>query len=116
MAAAATPYTALGPYLAGEIPEPWAHQFNDANGAPIPLAGFTARISYRVGHDGAATTRPAVVSGPDVGVVRVDWEAADFATAGVMHGELTVGNGVNRYARSFLCLILPPRGGALPTI
>lgn len=106
-------FTPLGPYVAGEVPEPWVHSFDDFDGVSLDLTGFTAQVSYRV-DDSAQTVRTATIVDAAAGDVGVSWVTADFATAGLMHGELTVSDSTNRYARTFECVILSPRGGTLP--
>lgn len=107
----------LGPYLVSEVPEPWVHDWDDADGAPLDLTGFTAKLTYKVGSSGTQVSRDAtLVSAPD-GRVGMAWIAADFATAGWMRGELTVGNGGSqRYAQTFVCKVRAPEGGPLPAV
>ena len=111
-----TDITTLGPYVAGEIPEPWQHTFDDVNGLPIDISAFNVRVTYRVGRSAQIVRTGSIVSGP-LGEAAYAWVAADFATAGIMRGEMTVGNGSSaRYARSFIVRIKSPAGGALPAV
>lgn len=107
--------TTLGPYIAGEIPEAWQHTFDDVDGAAIDITGFAVRVTYRVGRSVAVTRTGSIVSGP-LGQAAYQWVTADTATAGMMRGEMTVGDGVHRYARSFVMRLKSPAGGTLPTI
>jgi len=107
--------TELGPYVAGEIPEPWAHTFLDADGAALNLTGYTAKLTYRL-DGGTQVVRNATMVSDVGGIAGYTWVAADFATSGLMAGELVVGNGSNRYARSFRCRVRDPLGGTLPNI
>lgn len=108
-------WTILGPYIAGEKPEPWIHQFLDADGTAINITGYTVRVTYKV-DGGTQQVVNGTLSDAANGKAEYGWVAADIATAGEMAGELTVGNGTYRYARSFKMLITSPRGGALPSI
>lgn len=107
--------TTLGPYVAGEIPEPWEHDFIDINGAAIDITGFAVRVTYRLGRS-AQVVRTGALTTPAAGKAAYQWIAADVATAGLMRGEMTVGDGSHRYARSFTMRIKSPAGGSLPTI
>lgn len=108
--------TTLGPYTAGEIPEPWQHTFTDADGQAIDLTGYSVRLAYRLDGGDQVVRVGSLVSSGAGGVVLYAWVAADLATDGRMEGEMWVGNGTNRYARSFEMTIDPPRGGTAPSI
>jgi hypothetical protein len=102
----------LGPFVAGEVPEPWEHAFQDDNGAAINLTGYTAKITFSV--SGAApVTRNATVSDPANGEVTYVWVAADLPAPGVARGELWVSNGTNTYAQRFVARIHARRGAAV---
>lgn len=109
-------YTVIGPYVVGEIPEPWEHQFLDSDDDPIDLTGYEATLTYRVDADDQVVRTAASVTAAATGKATYSWIAADLATAGRMRGELTVGNGTNRYARTFRMYVRAPAGGALPAI
>lgn len=115
MTTSTSPVTSLGAYIAGEIPEPWEHQFTDADGVAITITGWTVRVTYRV-DGGTQVVRNGTVNNGAAGKAGYTWVAADIANAGYMTGELTVGNGTSRYARSFSMLIRAPKGGTLPSI
>lgn len=107
----------LGAYVVGEIPEPWRHDFDDAAGAALNLAGYVAKLTYLVNGTGAQVVRDAtIVDGGATGKAEYAWVAADLATAGWIVGELWVGNGVNRYAQPFYMAVNPTRGGPAPNI
>ena len=104
----------LGPYVAGEVPEKWAHSFDDADGNDIDLTGFTTvTLTYKV-NDGDQVERTGALDDGPEGVASYTWVAADLATAGTMRGELAVSNGSSRYAQRFAMRIRPPAGGPLP--
>lgn len=108
--------TILGPYTAGELPEPWEHTFTDYLDVPIDITGFTVKVTYRLDY-GAQVTRTGLVSDGPAGKALYAWTAADLTTAGRVTGEMTVGNGTNaRYARRFAMRIDSPQGGPLPNI
>jgi hypothetical protein len=88
----------LGPYTAGEIPEPITYQFLDASGdaLPDPAGTVVAKFTYRVDF-GTVVERTATWLGD--GTVRYAWDAADLAADGILRGELWIGNGATvRYA------------------
>ena len=105
----------IGPYRAGEIPEQWVHAWDDALGEDIDLDGYTVDVYYRVNSgDQVVLDTEASLFDADTGRTIVTWTAADFATPGIMAGELVVANGTVRLAQGFQCVILPPRGGTWP--
>lgn len=106
----------LGPYVAGEVPEQLRHTFLDVDGTAIPITGYSVRFSYKVG-SGAQVVRTGTLVDAANGVAGYQWIEADTATAGVMRGELTVGNATTvRYSEQFVMLLRTPRGGAIPDI
>lgn len=84
----------IGPYTAGEIPAPLSYEFQDANGAPLAISGWTAVFAVRK-PDGSTVTLPATISGSSA--VHV-WADTDLSVAGTYQGEFWVGDGTNRYA------------------
>lgn len=106
----------LGPYLVGEIPEPWVPQLTDNSGTPINITGFTGVVQYER-PDGTDGTRAATILDAPTGKWRVAWTAADFTQAGVYKATLWVGNG-GSYKPGSRCDIRVRRapGGAAPTI
>ena len=100
----------LGAYREGIVPPPIVVTFEDANGNPIDLTHFTARLEYRHSGD-AIVKRTAVIDADQVanrGQVRYTWVAADFTAVGAHQGELWVGNGSNRYASIYLLWFVTP--------
>lgn len=108
--------TELGPYIAGEIPEPWQHDFDDADGAALNLTGYAVRVTYTIGDAAQVVRTGTLVDAGATGRAEYAWVAADLATAGLMVGEMWVGNGTNRYARHFRMTIDEARGGPAPNI
>src|SRR5215475_4870691 len=112
----------IGPYSAGEIPEPVLHTFLKADGTPdgfTPNGTFSSRFEYRRWN----TTTPIIELTPVVaadqaanpGQVTITFGATDIATAGDYEGGLWVGNGTNRYrSQRFRWLVKPSI--AVPTI
>lgn len=86
--------TTIGPFVAGEIPEPLAVTFNDSSGSGLAITGWTAKFVITA-QDGTVTTRNATISGS---VATYVWVADDMDTAGWYLGTMWVGNGANRYA------------------
>ena len=104
-------YVTIGPYVAGECPENWVHAWDDSLGDDIDLEGFAVDVYYRV--DGGTQVQiddEASLFDADTGRTIVTWSASDFATPGLMAGELVVDNGTLRLAQPFQCVILPARG------
>ncbi len=109
-------FSELGAYKAGEIPEPWRYTFADSDGNPIDISGYTVKLTYQLDGGTQVVQNAVLIDGP-TGVVEYVWVAADTATAGVMDGEMWVGNGgTRRYAASFSMTIKPTRGGPAPNI
>lgn len=104
----------LGSYVAGEVPEQWLHAWDDAVGADLDLSGYTVDVQYRVnGGPQVVLAAEASLFDGATGRTVVTWAAADFATAGLMAGELIVTGGGLRLVQGFQCVILPPRGGTI---
>jgi hypothetical protein len=105
----------LGPYVAGEIPEPLEYTFKDWDLAAVDLsAGFTAKLTWSV-NGGDQEEREADVTDPSDGVVTYVWVEGDLDTAGTMRGQITVQNGTNRLSDRFAARVRPPLGGPIPT-
>lgn len=107
--------TKLGSYAAGEIPEPWVHQFLDADGTAINITGYAVRVAYKI-DNGSQVVRTGALSDAANGKASYTWVAGDFTTAGQMRGEMWVGNGSNRYAQTFELHVREPQGGTAPSI
>lgn len=110
-------FTELGSYVAGEIVEPWLYVFRDFDGQAIDLTSYEARVCYRLdGGTQVVRTATATTDGSD-GSFEYAWVEADLATAGVLAGEMWVGNGgAHRPARSFSMTLREPLGGPPPDI
>lgn len=104
-----TTFTTLGFAVAGETPEPWVEAWDDADGANLPLTGFTGTARWKV--DGGAQVTRSVTVDTTASTTTLVWQAADHAAAGLMAGEVAVTDGANTYKRSFQRVILPARGG-----
>jgi hypothetical protein len=108
--------TELGPYVAGEVPEAWRHTFTDSDGVAIAITGYSVRVSYKLS-GGTQVVRTGTLVDAANGVAGYQWVEADMATAGVMRGEMTVGNATTvRYSEPFVALLRSPLGGAIPDI
>ena len=72
----------LGVFAAGECPYPFEHTFNDANGNPINISGWTITV-YIEGPDGPAlgTGTPSITDGPN-GATEYPWAENDFQSPG----------------------------------
>ena len=75
----------IGPFVAGERPDPLVYEFLDADGAPIDLTGYSAQFGYAELWGSPAALRNATVDGS---TVVYEWTAADLATPGRYRGEL----------------------------
>lgn len=85
----------LGPYKAGEIPDPLTYTFKERDGTPIDLTGCTAVVVVkRSGTD--AVTLSATVDADQVanrGDVTLTWADGNLATAGSYQLEVWAGDG-----------------------
>lgn len=105
----------IGPYTAGEIPEPLVVTFTDADGTAIDLTGYTARWVYEP-RGGTAVTNNATITTPAAGQATYTWVAADLATSGFYNGQMWVGNNTNRYASVIFQYQVFDGPGDAPTI
>lgn len=101
-------FTALGPAIQGERMEPWIASWDDYDGLDLSLGGFTGSASWRV-NGGDLVTRTLIVG---ASTTTLTWETSDYATAGLMAGELAVTNSstLGPWKRAFQRVILPARG------
>lgn len=84
--------TSNNPFVVGEKPVPWEHQFKDGAGQPLPIpVGSTAKLVLRE-QFGSPTEHVASVTTPAEGKVTYTWDGTEFPTAGHYFGELWVGN------------------------
>lgn len=86
----------IGPYVAGEVPEPLEYVFLDPDGNPIDLTGFAATFVLQLGA-AASATLAASVTDAAAGTVSHTWLDGEL-TAGALYAEFWVDNGTNRYA------------------
>lgn len=83
----------LGPYTEGEIPAPLAYEFQDADGTPLDLTGYSAVFLHSPSRDAEVIVTPSTLDGA---VATHVWE--ELSIAGIHHAEFWVGNGTNRFA------------------
>lgn len=105
-------FETLGPYLLGERPEPWTHQWLDANGDEIDITDWTVNVTWKINGGTQQERAGTIVSGP-AGTARHTWQEGDLDDAGILAGEMTVSGDSVILARSFQAVILSPRGGTL---
>jgi hypothetical protein len=106
-------YVTLGPYTAGEVPEQWVHAWDTFDGDDIELTGYAVDVYYKVnGGTQVVLDDEASLFDAATGRTVVTWSSTDFATAGLMKGELVVNNGTLRLAQPFMCVIMPALGGS----
>lgn len=113
----------LGPYKRGEIPDPTAYVFLDANGNPITALppGAVARLEFR--RWGSATVvevDATIINDPASGAERcaAQWEWPDdaMAVAADFRGEVWAGlDSGNKYASEDLTWTVEP-SIAVPTL
>lgn len=105
-------YEVLGPFVAGERPEPWIHTFQDVNGAAIAITGWAVNTTWKV-NDGTQQERAGTISDGAGGKARHVWNTGDLDTSGIVKGEMTVSGGGLILTRSFQAVVLSPGGGTL---
>jgi hypothetical protein len=91
------PSLTIGPYVVGEKPAPLLYQFQDANGTPIDLSGYTAVFIYHERY-GVPVEESANVVDPTNGQVQFIWDGDEFPTPGQYQARFWAGNGTNRFA------------------
>lgn len=85
----------IGPYVEGEVPEPLSYGFEDSNGEPVDLTGFTATFVLRT--QAEESTLPATITDAAGGVVEHVWLEGEL-TKGTVSARFWVTNGTNTYA------------------
>lgn len=105
----------IGPFVAGEKPDPLTYTFLDDNGAAINLTGFTAKLNIREKW-GSAVQYNATVSAPESGKVTYAWTGAEFPTAGRYYVEMWVGNNTLRYDSLLIEITVRAPVGPVPSI
>ncbi len=105
----------IGVFAAGEIPFPFAHTFNDFQGNPIDLTGFTPTVEAE-GPDENGTYGAGSVSVTDAvnGVVTYTWVAGDFVDVGRYELLIWVDDGTNRLASDLVKWEVYDGPGATP--
>jgi hypothetical protein len=110
-----SPNVQIGPYVVGEKPAPLMYQFQDSDGIPIDLTGYSAQFVYRQQYD-VATTASATVSDPANGEVTYNWTGSEMTKAGHYMSEVWVGNGTNRFASVLIEFDARNAVGSVPNI
>jgi BppU N-terminal domain len=89
-----------GPFTLSEVPDPLVYQFQDADGAPLDLTGFTTLSFCWAERWGGAQARVAeLVDEATAGTVRYVWDDGDLDTPGQYTGLFWVTQpGGRRYA------------------
>lgn len=107
----------IGPYTAGEIPEPIVHRFVAHDRTPLDLTGFDARYVWeRAGTTVVSQEQTAAISNPTDGEVTYGWDASDLEVAGNYTAQIWVGDGANRYASTIFVYEVEDGPGTPPTI
>lgn len=109
--------TSNNPFVVGEKPVPWEHQFKDGAGQPLALpVGSTAKLVLRE-RFGLAVEKAASVTDPAAGKVTYTWDGTEFPTAGTYLGELWVGNaGSVKLASEKVTITVRWPVGAVPSV
>lgn len=105
----------LGPYTAGEIPDPVQYQFKTWGRQPINLTDYDVVFNFGPRH-GTPAVKPAVLVDATHGIVEHVWDVSELATPGVYVGQFWVENGVNRYASETIIMLVRPAVGVAPTL
>jgi hypothetical protein len=96
------PVITIGPFTVGEIPAQLQYQFQDADGNPIDLTGYTAVFQWGARDNTTmfsdAQSVAANIVDESNGRVRHVWSGDELSTPGRYAGMFWVGNGVNRFA------------------
>lgn len=96
------PSVELGSYVVGEVPPPLEYQFQDADGEPIDLTGFTVATfqwsPYVQGQFTDPTVATATVTTPLEGRVTYVWDGSEFQSPGEFAAMFFVNNGTTQYA------------------
>lgn len=106
----------VGVFAAGELPFPFAHTFNDFDGNPIDLTGFTPSVEIEGPEEaGNYGTGGVTVIDPVNGVVRYTWVADDFQDVGKYQMLIWVDDGQNRLASDLIKYEVYNGPGPTPT-
>ena len=107
----------VGVFAAGELPFPFVHTFNDFNGNPIDLSGFTPAV-YIEGPDEAGNYGTGAINllAPNSdGMVQYTWAEDDFQDVGKYEMLLWVDDGTNRLASDLIKYEVYDGPGPTPT-
>lgn len=101
-------------YAVGEWPEPIDYSFLDADGDPIPLAGFTPTATIE--HDDTVTSYDDEVEVTDApnGTVTFTWPDQTLEAPGAYVLMIWVESSANRFASEPITVLASDRGG-VPT-
>jgi hypothetical protein len=105
----------VGPFVVGEKPAPLLYQFQDADGNPLNLTGYTVKYVVKE-RDGALTTFNASLTDPVNGKVTYTWIGTEFPTPGTYLSRFWVGNSTNRFASWLIKFLVADPLGAVPNI
>jgi|SRR5882757_281404 len=114
-----SPSVEIGPFVVGEKPMILRYTFEDSNGNPLDLTGYTGKFSYRENSCGVGTAviRNAVVISPQTdGKVEYTWQGDEFPTPGHYIAELWVGNNAQRFASILIKFDVRIPVGVVPVI
>lgn len=109
----------LGPFIAGERPPPWEHQFLDDAGLPLDLTGFAFAVTIHTegGVDDERPADPGVDPRPaSEGWARFDLTADDVDTPGVYVLTMWAGNGTTRLASDPHVMRVNRAAGTAPAV
>lgn len=112
-----SPNTEIGPFVVGEKPAPLQYQYQDGDGVPINIVGYTVKFVIKE-RDGLAaqTFNGTLVDGPN-GIAGYTWTSAEFPAPGHYVAELWIGNGgPQRFASILLTLTVRASIGLVPNI
>lgn len=108
----------IGPFVTGEIPDPLEYQYLDANGAAMPISGYSATFTVRERFATIPTvnTVAAVVTNALLGKVTYTWDGTEIIPQGRYYAEFWIGNGVQRYASEAIEFDVYDSIGSIPAI
>lgn len=92
----------IGPFVVGEKPAQLVYQFQDYNGAPIDLTGYTVQFNWRELFDAAPQSAAGTLVNAALGEVGYLWTGGEFAYPGHYSGQFWVGNNLLRFASNLI--------------
>jgi hypothetical protein len=103
--------------VVGEKPAPLVYQFLDDNGAPINIAGYTAKVNITERNQGPSIVGAAATVANDAsGQVTYTFGGSEFPTAGHYRIEFWVGNGTQRFCSVIITVDVRWSLAAVPSI